>query len=190
MRPGQHCWDDIQAFLAIARAGKLTEAAQRLGIQHTTLSRRIDRLESSLGVKLFDRRPSGYILRREGEVLLPNAEELESRAIAIWSDQLNTSLMLSGVVRIGTLEGFGSHFLAEIVQDICKMMPGVSLEIVALPQSFSLSRRDADMAIGVSRPVMGRLLVKKLTDYELGLYASDTYLENFRVNCVAPAISY
>lgn len=170
-------WDDIQAFLAVARSGRLTEAARTLGIEHTTLSRRIDRLESSLGLKLFDRRPTGYTLRREGATLLPYAEELESRAIAIWSDQSDAASTLTGVIRIGSLEGFGTYFLAEIIHDICKTNPGLTVELVALPRNFSLSRRDADLAIALSRPASGRLHTKKLTDYEIGLFGSIAYLE-------------
>lgn len=176
MRAGKHRWDDVQAFLAVARSGRLTSAARAMAIEHTTLSRRIDRLEASLGFKLFDRRPTGYSLTPQGALLLPHAEELESRAISIWSDHFDVQSALVGTIRIGSPEAFGTFFLAEIIGGLTAANPGLTVELVAMPRSFSLSQREADLAIGLSRPTTGRLHARKLTDYALGLYGSADYL--------------
>lgn len=171
-----HRWDDLQAFLAVARSGRLTEAARRMGIEHTTLSRRLTRLEGALGAKLFDRRPTGYSLSPEGEALLPRAEEIERAALGIWSDRVDPVAGLTGSVRIGTPEAFGTFCLAPRIGEFAAAHPGLSIELVATPRVFSLSKREADLAIGLSRPATGRLHARKLGDYELGLYGSAAYL--------------
>jgi DNA-binding transcriptional LysR family regulator len=172
----KHRWDDLQAFLAVARSGRLTEAARVMGVEHTTLSRRITRLEEALGAKLFDRRPTGYDLSPEGEQLLPRAEEIESAALGIWSDRVDPVVGLTGSVRIGTPEAFGTFCLAERIGELSAQHPGLSIELVATPRAFSLSKREADVAIGLSRPATGRLHARKLGDYELGLYGGREYL--------------
>ena len=171
-----HRWDDLQAFLAVARAGRLTEAARGMGVEHTTLSRRITRLEAALGARLFDRRPTGYELSAEGESLLPRAEAIERAALGIWLDRVDPAVGLTGSVRIGTPEAFGTFCLAERIGELSALHPGLSIELVATPRAFSLSKREADLAIGLARPATGRLRAKKLGDYELGLYGAPDYL--------------
>lgn len=165
-------WDLVQSFLAVARAGKLTAAARKLRIDHSTLSRRISALEKSLGAKLFDRHVSGYRLTHQGENLLARAEEIESGVLRIQADVAHTSSQVSGTVRIGAPDGFGTAFLAPCIGDLARAHPDLDIELVATPRSFSLSKREADIAIGLSRPTHGRLYARKLTDYELGIYAA------------------
>lgn len=105
-------WDLLQSFLAVARAGKLTSAARRLKIDHSTLSRRLTTLEAGLGAKLFERHVSGYALTPQGEHLLQRAEVIESTVLAIQSDVAHASLRVSGTVRIGAPDGLGTAFLA------------------------------------------------------------------------------
>lgn len=171
----EHRWDDVKAFLAVARSGRLTEAARVMGVEHTTLSRRITRLEQALGAKLFDRRPTGYNLSAEGNQLLPRAEDIERAAIGIWSERVDPVVGLTGSVRIGTPEAFGTFCLAERIGELSARHPGLSIELVATPRAFSLSKREADLAIGLSRPATGRLHARKLGDYELGLYGGTEY---------------
>jgi len=165
-------WDLLRSFLAVARAGKLTAAARRLKIDHSTLSRRIAALEVSLNAKLFDRQPSGYTLTLQGERLLSRAEEMESSVVGIQKDVAAENTQVSGVVRIGSPDGFGTAFLAPRIGDLADMHPNLDIELVAMPRSFSLSKREADVAIGLSRPAHGRLHARKLTDYELGIYVA------------------
>ena len=172
----EHRWDDLKAFLAVARSGRLTEAARLMGVEHTTLSRRITRLEDALGVRLFDRRPTGYDLSAEGEQLLPRAEDIERAALGIWSERVDPEVGLTGSVRIGTPEAFGTFCLADRLGELSAQHPGLSIELVAMPRAFSLSKREADLAIGLSRPATGRLHARKLGDYELGLYGGAEYL--------------
>jgi DNA-binding transcriptional LysR family regulator len=169
-------WNDVRAFLAVARSGRLTAAAGRLGVDHSTLSRRIAALEHALRSKLFDRSPSGYTLTEEGRRLLPIGEEMERLAIGAGEAIGGTSTSVAGTVRIGSPEGFGSYFLAPRIAGLKARHPRLTIQLVAAPAVFSLARRDADVVISVSRPPAGRLQVSKLIDYDLGLYAAPGYL--------------
>lgn len=169
-------WNDLYFFLAVARAGRLTVAARRLGVDHTTVSRRIAALERALGTRLFNRLASGYTLTPSGERLLMSAEEMETVAGTIVSDVGGADVAISGAVRIGAPDGFGSYFLAPRLGSLVARHPGLELELIAMPRVFSLSKREADIAIGLSRPDAGRLHASKLTDYELGVYAASAYL--------------
>jgi DNA-binding transcriptional LysR family regulator len=170
-------WDDLRFFLAVARSGRLTTAAQRLGADHATVSRRITSLEASLKAKLFERRPQGYTLTHHGEQLLAKAETMETEALAIQSDIGGADMALSGTVRIGAPDGFGVTFLAPRLTGLAKAYPDLELQLVAMPRLLSLSKREADIAITLAPPKEGKIVARKLTDYRLGLYASQAYLD-------------
>ncbi len=169
-------WNDVRAFLAVARSGRLTAAAARLGVDHSTLSRRIAALEHALKAKLFDRSPSGYAPTEPGRRLMPLAEEMERLALGAAETVGGSAGLVAGVVRIGSPEGFGSYFLAPRIQKLKAQYPQLVVQLVAASAVFSLAKREADIAISVSRPPTGRLLVSKLIDYDLGLYAAPAYL--------------
>ena len=169
-------WNDVRAFLAVARSGRLTAAAARLGVDHSTLSRRIAALEHALRTKLFDRSPSGYTLTEQGRRLLPIGEEMERLAIGAGEAVGGSAASVAGTVRIGAPEGFGSYFLAPRIAALKARHPRLTIQLVAAPAVFSLARRDADIVVSVSRPPAGRLTVSKLIDYDLGLYAAPSYL--------------
>lgn len=170
-------WGSMESFLAIARAGRLTTAARRLGIDHTTLSRRIKRLEENLRTQLFERSVSGYRLTPQGETFLRAAQEVETLALQAAQDISGSSSRIAGSVRIGATDGFGTLFLAPRLPAMSAPHPELLVELVTMPRLFNLTKREADMAIGLSRPDAGRLVARKLTDYELGLYGSSDYLE-------------
>jgi DNA-binding transcriptional LysR family regulator len=169
-------WNDLRAFLAVARSGRLTAAAARLGVDHSTLSRRIGALEHSLKAKLFDRSPSGYSPTDQGRRLMPVAEEMERLALGAAEAVGGSAGIVEGVVRIGSPEGFGSYFLAPRIQKLKARHPRLVVQLIAASAVFSLAKREADIAISVSRPPAGRLMVSKLIDYDLGLYAAPSYL--------------
>jgi DNA-binding transcriptional LysR family regulator len=173
-------WDDIQAFLAISRSGRLTVAAQQMGVDHSTLSRRVAALEKALGVRLFDRSSLGFVLTPEGERVLSDAEGMESLARRMRHRLEDASIGLTGSVRIGTPEGFGTYFLAPRIAQISAVHPQLEIELIANPRMFSLSKREADLAVSMTRPAQGRVYAHKLTDYALGVYASRGYLERHR----------
>lgn len=167
-------WDDLRLFLAVARAESLTGAGKVLRLDPATLGRRIARLEEALAARLFARSPQGYALTEAGQRLLVHAERAET-AIASATDA-GPEQGLSGQIRIGAPDGCANYLLPQVLAAICDDNPGLEVQIVALPRVFNLSKREADMAIAVSRPEAGRLTVQKLTDYRLHLAASRAYL--------------
>lgn len=170
-------WSDLRFFLAVARAGRLTLAAVRLGVEHSTVSRRIAALEATLGAQLFDRRPHGYGLTTAGERLMAAAEGMESLALSAQGAIAGADLGVAGTVRIGAPDGFGTFFLAPRIATLAQTHPDLDIQLLAMPRVFSLSKREADLAISLSRPKEGRLHARKLTDYRLRLYASRGYLD-------------
>ncbi|MEH6402542.1 MAG: LysR family transcriptional regulator [Sneathiella sp.] len=170
-------WNDIRFFLELCRKGRLTEVAKSLKVDHTTVSRRISALEKKLDAKLFESTPRGYVLTQAGERLLPQAEAMESASATIQDNVGGENRNLTGVVRLGVPEGFGSQFLSKEMPLFQKLHPEIELEFVANDRFVSLSKREADLSITLERPKTGRLISKKLTDYTLRLYASQDYLE-------------
>lgn len=170
-------WNHLQDFLAVARTGRLTAGAQRLGVDHTTLSRRIAALEASLKARLFDRSPQGYALTVHGERLMARAEAMESLMLAAQAEVGEADMRVSGVVRIGAPEGFGSYFLSPRLPALAERHPELEIQLVAIPGVLSLSKREADVAITLSAPREGRLISRKLTDYSLSLYGAPSYLD-------------
>lgn len=168
-------WDDVRVFLAVARAGQILGAARRLDLNHATVSRRIAALEKALGAKLFRRLTTGSELTAEGQRFLGVAERIEADMIAARADIAGESDEVAGTVRIGAPDGFGVAFLAPRLGALTERHPQLSIQLVPVPRSFSLSRREADIAITVERPTEGRLVAAKLVDYTLGLYASRAY---------------
>jgi DNA-binding transcriptional LysR family regulator len=164
-------WDLIRSFLAVARAGKLTVGAKQLRIDHSTLSRRISTLEKSLGAKLFDHSVLGYSLTPQGEQLLLRAEAIESSIFSL-DPLFGQSSRISGAVRIGAPDGFGTTVLAPAIGKLAAAHPELEIDLVATPTVFSLSKREADIAVALACPPRGRLHSRKLTDFEFGVYAA------------------
>jgi DNA-binding transcriptional LysR family regulator len=170
-------WDDVRIFLAVARAGQILGAARRLDLNHATVSRRIAALEGALKTKLFRRLTTGSELTPAGERFLGIAERMEADMIAARAEVAGDGEEVSGTVRIGAPDGFGVAFLAPRLGELTALYTDLSIQLVPVPRSFSLSRREADIAITVERPTEGRLVAAKLVDYALGLYASRAYVE-------------
>lgn len=175
MRPD---WDDLRVFLALARGESLGRAGRALRCDPATVGRRIARLEEALGMRLFQRSAQGYTLTEEGARLRPAAERAEE-AVAEGLEALTGGHGpggITGTVRIGAPDGCANYLLPQVLAAICDANPGLEVQLVSLPRVFNLSRREADMAIAVSRPTAGRLTVRKITDYRLHLAASRAYL--------------
>lgn len=172
-------WDDLRVFLAVARSESLSGAGRRLQIDPATVGRRIARLEDAVGARLFSKTPQGYALTGEGGRLLTHAERAEA-AMEGAVEAVSGPEGLTGQIRIGAPDGCANYLLPQVLARICDANPGLEVQVVALPRVFNLSKREADMAIAVSRPEAGRLTVQKLTDYHLHLAASRAYLDSHR----------
>lgn len=169
-------WDDVRVFLAVVRHGQILGAARSLHLNHATVARRIDALEASLGTTLLHRKTTGTELTGEGERFLEFAEQMESATLGAIA-AAGPSIEVQGTVRVGAPDGFGVAYLAPLLGELTERHPGLRVELVPVPRTFSLSRREADIAVTLERPREGRLVAKKLTDYRLGLYASRRYLD-------------
>ena len=168
-------WDHVRIFLAVARTGQFLAAARQLRIDHTTVGRRIGKLEEDLSARLFDRRTDGCVLTSAGERLLAVAERMESEILTGSELLEREDVSLTGTVRVGAPDGVGSYFLAPRLAALAQRHPELTVQLVPLPRSFSLSRREADIAVTIERPTEGRLIASKLVDYGVSLYAARDY---------------
>ncbi|EPR21689.1 LysR family transcriptional regulator [Agrobacterium sp. TS43] len=172
-------WDDVRLFLSVARSGQFLSAARKLGVNHATLSRRISALEAAIGTQLFLRSTNGCELTEEGQRLLAGAEHMETEMLNAQANLGRVDTAVAGTVRIGAPDGLGVSFLAPRLGRLTARYPDLKIQLVPVPRSFSLSQREADIAITIERPEQGRLMFSKLTDYSLGLYASADYLADY-----------
>lgn len=170
-------WDDVRIFLAVARTGQILGAARRLELNHATVSRRVAALEEALKTKLFRRLTTGSELTPSGERFLEIAERMEADMLTARAEISGEGDEVAGTVRIGAPDGFGVAFLAQRLGELTAQHPGLKIQLVPVPRTFSLSRREADIAITTERPREGRLVAAKLVDYSLGLFASRAYVE-------------
>lgn len=169
-------WDDMRVFLAVAREESLSGAGRVLKLDPATVGRRIARLEAAMEVPLFVKSPQGYALTAAGERLLAFGEQAELAMRSATEALSGPGESLSGQIRIGAPDGCANYLLPQVCARISADNPELDIQIVALPRVVNLSRREADMAITVSAPSAGQLLVQKITDYHLHLVASRRYL--------------
>lgn len=175
-----HNWDDLRLFLAVAREQSLSGAGRVVRLDPATLGRRVARLEKALETVLFVKSPQGYALTDAGVQLMERAEAAE-RAMRLATAEMSTpSEGLTGQVRIGAPDGAANFLLPQVCARLAEAHPALDIQIVALPRVFNLSRREADMAIAVSAPDTGRLMVQKVTGYRLHLAAAESYLASNR----------
>lgn len=170
-------WDRVRIFLAVARSGQLLGAARSLGLNHATVGRQLTALEEELQAKLIERHINGCTLTPAGEALLASAEKVESELLQVESNLSGNAAAIRGTVRVGAPDGLGNYFLAASLAELSDRHADLLVQLVPLPRTFSLSRREADIVITLDRPSQGNLMVQKLTDYTLSLYASDGYLK-------------
>ena len=165
-------WDHLRYFLILARAKTLTNAARIMGVEHSTVARRIQALEQSLGMQLFKREATGYELTIEGLALIPRVEQMEQSFL-----QIEKPNPLQGRVRIGAPEGFGTAFLAQLLAEFSQHYPLLTIDLIPVPKTIRLSHREADIVISIERPKSGPFIITRLTNYSLKLYGSQQYLQ-------------
>lgn len=169
-------WERVRIFLEVARAGQILKASKSLRLNHATVARQLTALESGLNAKLLERHTSGCTLTAAGQALVAAAERAESEFLKVGSSIGGAADAITGTVRVGAPDGLGNYFLADRLGALAAKHPGLVIQLVPLPRTFSLSRREADVAITLDRPKQGKLILSKLTDYTLGVYAADAYL--------------
>ncbi|TMV08822.1 LysR family transcriptional regulator [Ruegeria sediminis] len=170
-------WDDMKIFLAVSREESLSAAGRLLKLDPATVGRRVSRLETALDAPLFTKSPQGYVLTAAGERLMAHALQAEEAMRAAAGTMAGPAGTLSGQIRIGAPDGCANYLLPQVCARICDANPDLDIQILALPRIINLSRREADMAVTVSAPTAGQLLVQKISDYKLHMVATRGYLE-------------
>src|SRR5437660_11738881 len=145
-------WDDIRFFLGVARAEQFSAAAARMGVDTATVARRISALEKSLNTRLFDRRHTGCVLTEAGERFFQTAEDLESNILRAQAELSRSDVLITGAVRIAAPDGFGTLFLCPRLAALKARHPGLTIQLVPITRTFSLSRREADLAVTIEQP--------------------------------------
>lgn len=171
----------MQTFLAVVRAGRISAAAKRLGVEHTTVGRRLTTLEQALGVPLFYRTRSGYLLTPQGREVVPRAEAMERAALAATARAREASGAVAGWVRLAMPPEFASYWLAPHLPAFREDHPQLSLQVIVGTRQRDLSRGEADLALQETHPRQIGMVAVKIARLAVGLYAAKTLLRNRRV---------
>lgn len=170
-------WNDLTFFLELARHGRLMPAARRLKVDHTTVSRRIAELERNLDSRLFQRCSGGFVLTEAGHKLFVIAEAIEQKMLSVPEALgLQEAGQLLGRVRVATMEGIAAFYLAAKFSEFAASMPGVVVELVTERHLINLTKREADISVSFVPPQGPRLLVRRVGEFRLALFASERYL--------------
>lgn len=169
-------WDDLRVFLEVARQGSVHAAAKRLKLDHSTVCRRIDKLESLLSVKLLDRKRNGVVVREEAQNLLKHIEQMDVHAASLEDAVTRGTSDVEQIVRVATMEGLASRYLARRLHLLPQFAPNVKLELVSIAQAVDLSRKEADIFLSFFNPNAPGLISTLYGRFNLHLYASPEYV--------------
>ena len=169
-------WNDVRFFLAVARRRTLARAAASLGVDQTTVGRRIASLEARLGVSLFTRSGGSFQPSRAGRGVLEAAERMEEAALELRSRAAGEGTAGAATVRIATTESLAEAFVVPAVQALRTSHPDLQIVLTTGWAQVDLRKGEADLAVRLVRPTDPRLAFRKLADLRLRLYASRSYL--------------
>jgi DNA-binding transcriptional LysR family regulator len=170
-------WEDIRHFVALAREGTLSAAARTLGVDHATVARRVAALETSTGLKLVDRRARTTTLTEDGKRIATVAAPMEEAAFALGRAAQAAKPGIDGEVSISAPPNFASSVIAPQLVRLRHLHPGIRLKLIGEKRRASLSRREADVALRLMRPVEAGLLVRRIGSFGFSLYGAPAYLE-------------
>lgn len=170
-------WDDLRFFLSLSRHGSLSAAAKGLHVAQSTVGRRLASLEATLGVRLLNRTPEGYVLTLAGQGVHEHAERLEAEAHGLERTFHGRDMQMSGLVRVTCAETVADHILAQGLATLHLHYPDIVVELIPDPRELSLSRREADISVRLRQPDQHDLVVRRIGTIAFGLYASHDYLE-------------
>ncbi|MBL4566779.1 MAG: LysR family transcriptional regulator [Porticoccus sp.] len=165
-------WDDLRYFHAIAEAGSLNGACKHLGVNHSTVFRRINSLEEKLGVRLFERRDARYILTGSGEALLRRTAQITTAIDEVDRLIVGGDQALEGTIRITAPDGFAYYTLPPLIAEFSTLYPGINIQLLASSDDFNLSRLEADIALRSTSSPPEHLIGRKLFTMSWNLYGS------------------
>lgn len=164
-------WSDLRYVLAIARAGTLSAAARRLGVNQTTVSRRLAAAETSLGARLFDRGDAMFVPTRQGDEVLRRAAQIETDFDAIERGIGGSDAVVAGSVRVTAVPILVNRLLIPALPNLYAAHPRLQIELIAEPRNLRLTRREADIALRLARPESGTALARRLGQLDYAVYA-------------------
>jgi DNA-binding transcriptional LysR family regulator len=165
-------WDDLRILIALSREKSVIAASHRIGVDQTTIGRRLRSLEESLGAILFDRRKGTWQITSVGRRVLERAERIEEEMAAIERTAETETKSVSGLVRVTSVAGIISEYLAPRLPEIYAKHPDLCLDLVDSDANLNLTRREADVAIRLSRPESGDFVIRKLGVMSFAVYES------------------
>ena len=167
-------WDDLRIFLAVAHAGRVAPAARALGIDATTVGRRLARLEREMGVPLFETLAGERRLSEAGQALLHHAETIDAAVLS--ATDAPGGAGIAGHVRMSIAEGLATHVVAPQLEAFREGHPNIRLDLITASGFLDPSKREADIAVMLARPRNRQLRAGRLADYRLRLYATPRYV--------------
>jgi DNA-binding transcriptional LysR family regulator len=169
-------WEDLRYFIVFAQQQSLSAAARKLNVDHATVARRISALESALNLKLVDRRPRSYVLTADGERIAQSGQRMESESFAVQRTALSGQDSYAAEVTVSAPPAMACALIAPQIKRLREQYPLLSLQLIGSLGSASLSRREADIAVRLSRPREQDLVVRKIATVSFALYGSADYL--------------
>jgi DNA-binding transcriptional LysR family regulator len=169
-------WDDLRVFLAMAHAGTTTDAADRLGINQSTVSRRLKQLEADAGVALFARRARGLMLTDAGKEMLEHAEDISSRFASLGRGLVGRDVKLAGTIRV-SVGDFLVEPLTPAIAEFGRRYPDIVVEVAVSSDIVSLERSEADIIFRLSRDVPDHLFGRRIAKAGLAIYGTEAHLE-------------
>jgi DNA-binding transcriptional LysR family regulator len=170
-------WEDLHHFVTLAREGTLSAAARTLGVDHATVARRVAALETSTGLKLVDRRSRATTLTDDGKRIAAVAGPMEEAAFAVGRAAQAAKPGIDGEVTISAPPNFASSVIAPQLVRLRQQYPGIRIKLIGEKRRASLSRREADIALRLMRPVEAGLFVRKIGSFGFSLYGAPSYLD-------------
>ncbi|MDR3439532.1 LysR family transcriptional regulator [Telmatospirillum sp.] len=167
-------WESLKFFLAVAREGTLAAAGRTLGVRHSTVLRRIALLEDGLGLTLFDRHPTGYMLTAAGREMLESLTLVDETLVAMERRLSGRDLRLGGTVRIAAL-GVLVPWICDCLAELRALHPGIRIEVIISPAIVSLARHEADIAIRVGGTPPESLIGRRIATLLHGIYAAEDH---------------
>lgn len=171
-------WSDLQFFVAVCERGSVGAAAKALGVNHSTVLRRIANLERTLDVRLFDRLPSGYALTEQGRTLEAGVAGVQDQLDAAQRQITGSDLALGGTIRLTAPDTLSQAFLFPLLAEFQAAHPAVRLELIAGNNFLNLTQREADVAVRGSNHPPENLVGRRAGVIQTALYGSREYLKS------------
>ncbi len=179
-------WDDMKLFLAVARTGSITGGARHLGVQHSTVSRRIRSFEEKLGARLIERKKGGYELTQAGENIRQAALRIEREMLNIDETLLDKDTSLQGPLRVTAINNMASSVLMPMFARFSEENPQIDLHIIVSNMDASLAQREADIAIRLTNTPTDTLIGKRLLTVASTIYGSHEYIRHVKKQRIEP----